>query len=308
LIEQIRKEKSKIKRLIPKGAKEYYLITNVPGTSHLDVGSMDELNSLFAQVIEIPFTCWWRDDLDRRLDSAWSVKWAYPSLMTGQDMLVSILNTGLIERAADRRAAILSYIATQYGEDEEVKFKQVELQNKILDLFVDLPVSWKIPEENREGIGEPHLPVTKEMLDSGLPSASNIQKFSRNQAIHFYRHRRQETLAAASVLLNSGFSAFASQCVLEGAPGQGKSTIVQYLCQVHRIKLLKKNDELKRLPGDHRDAAIRLPIKLDLRDYATWLDGSDPFAPREASIPSGQTGQKSRIVIGVSDPAQLGWH
>lgn len=102
---------------------------------------MDELNALLAQIIEIPFTCWWRDDLDRRLDGAWSLKWAYPSLMTGHDMLVSILSAGLSERAADRQSAITSYVATQYREDEEVKFKQVELQNKILDLFVDLPIS-----------------------------------------------------------------------------------------------------------------------------------------------------------------------
>ena len=147
LVEQIRKEKSKIKRLIPKGAKEYYLITNVPGTAHLDVGSIDELNALLAQIVEIPFTCWWRGDLDGRLDSAWSVKWAYPSLMTGQDMLVSILSAGLSERAADRQSAILSYVATQYREDEELKFKQVELQNKILDLFVDLPIGWKIQKQ-----------------------------------------------------------------------------------------------------------------------------------------------------------------
>jgi len=33
LIGQIQNERAKIKRLIPKGAKEYYLVTNVPGTS-----------------------------------------------------------------------------------------------------------------------------------------------------------------------------------------------------------------------------------------------------------------------------------
>ena len=98
-LEQISKERTKIKKLIPKGAKEYYLITNVPGTSHLDSGSMDQLQALLAQVIEIPFTCWWRDDLDRRLNSAWSLKWAYPALMTGQDMLITILNAGLNEKA-----------------------------------------------------------------------------------------------------------------------------------------------------------------------------------------------------------------
>src|SRR5215472_1693400 len=153
-----------------------------------------------------------------------------------------------------------------------------------IDLFVDLPIGWKIPETSREEMDEHYVPVTKAILDYGLPSASEIGKFSRGQIIRSYRH--QETLTATTVFLNSSFCGFASQCVLEGAPGQGKSTIVQYLCQVQRIKLLQKNDELKRLPADHRDAAIRLPIKLDLRDYATWLEGNDPFAPRDTAVPT----------------------
>src|SRR5208337_5569935 len=142
-----------------------------------------------------------------------------------------VSEVGLSWRSSDRRNAIISHVATQYREDEEVKFKQVELQNKILDLFVDLPISWKIPENNREEMAENYLPVTKALLESGLPSASDIYKISRNYVVHSYRH--QETLTAATVLSNSGVSGFASQCVLEGAPGQGKSTIVQYLCQIH---------------------------------------------------------------------------
>lgn len=283
LLEQISKERTKIKKLIPKGAKEYYLITNVPGTSHLDSGSMDQLQALLAQVIEIPFTCWWRDDLDRRLDSAWSLKWAYPALMTGQDMLITILNAGLNEKAETRRSAILSYVTVQYREDEEVKFKQVELQNKILDLFVDIPVQWKLPAAAQARSRDRYLPVTRAFLDSGPPSVSDIQEAAPNDLINRYYH--QEALGAATVLLNPGVSAFTGRSVVEGAPGQGKSTIAQYICQVHRIRLLRKSDDLKKIAEAHRDCPIRQPFKLDLRHYATWLGQSDPFSANEAAVP-----------------------
>jgi hypothetical protein len=41
LLEKAQGEMEKIKRLIAKGAKEYFLVTNVSGTAHLDGGSID---------------------------------------------------------------------------------------------------------------------------------------------------------------------------------------------------------------------------------------------------------------------------
>ena len=67
--------------------------------------------------------------------------------------------------------------------------------------------------------------------------------------------------------------------VLEGAPGQGKSTLAQYLCQVHRSRILQEKGELASLPPEHRPYAIRLPFKVDLRDLARWFDKRNPFSP-----------------------------
>ena len=57
----------------PKGQKladlgyeitEYILVTNVPGTAFLQAGTMDRVDSLFANSLS-PAKMWWRDDLDR---------------------------------------------------------------------------------------------------------------------------------------------------------------------------------------------------------------------------------------------------
>ncbi|HTQ61102.1 MAG TPA: hypothetical protein VMI32_12800, partial [Candidatus Solibacter sp.] len=80
-------ELPKVKKLIEMGASNYLLLTNIPGTAHPKVGSIDLLNNLMAQALGIPAQCWWRDDIDRRLDDAWALKWAYPELMTGADFL-----------------------------------------------------------------------------------------------------------------------------------------------------------------------------------------------------------------------------
>src|SRR6266849_127050 len=70
---------------------------------------------------------------------------------------------------------------------------------------------------------------------------------------------------AASFLLHPQVQEHIPALVLEGAPGQGKSTIAQYVCQVHRMRLLQEEEVLNSIPKAHRESPIRLPIKVDLR-------------------------------------------
>ena len=141
LLEVIKNESKKVKELIPRGASKYYLLTNVPGTAHKDTGSIDTLDRLLSEHLEIPSMVWWRDDINRRLDSAWSLKWAYPEIMVGPDFLRAIIESGLSEHRERRDSAIRAFLRHQYDMDEEVRFKQIELQNKLLDLFIDVPLS-----------------------------------------------------------------------------------------------------------------------------------------------------------------------
>ena len=139
LLEKAEGEVEKIERLKSRGAKEYFLVTNVSGTAHLDSGSIDKTLQALRQEIGIPIHCWFRDDLNRLLDGHWDIKLRYPEVLSGHDFFRILLESSPHDEQDRRLNALRAFLADQYEEDVQVKFKQVELQNKLLDLFIDLP-------------------------------------------------------------------------------------------------------------------------------------------------------------------------
>src|SRR5205814_7984186 len=128
----------------------------------------------------------------------------------------------------------------QYRLDQEVRFKQVELQNKLLDLFIDVPVALRV----HAGAERKRYPATfireiiHQQIDQknfGIVEREKGLGDSGNPKTIYYEE--PEPIGAATLLVNPQIQEFLSTIVLEGAPGQGKSTLAQYLCQVHRMKI-----------------------------------------------------------------------
>lgn len=110
---------------------------------------------------------------------------------------------------------------------------------------------------------------------------------------------QQETFAFAEAMLAERFPAAPAPggenlrpgChLLIGGPGQGKSTLGQYIAQVHRAALLRPHREactaevrraLDALPDDASKAALTVParplfpLRIELRELAAWLVGRD---------------------------------
>ena len=285
LMQTARKELPKVTHQISKGATRYVLVTNVQGSAKAETGSIDKLDKLLEEHIGIPAVCWWRDDLDRRLDNAWDLKWVYPEVMTGPDLIRYLIEEGLSEEQQRRSAAVRAFIRTQFEIDEEVKFKQVELQNKHLDLFVDIPVMPPSEAGRRAHEVTRHRTVYNIVAGEALMAerAESDEVVARRGQIEHEADDRGRLPGAASLLLHPLQQQHVAKIVLEGAPGQGKSTIGQYICQVHRMKLLEETELLGRLPEDVKTAPVRMPIKAELRDLDTWLGGKNPFASKSDS-------------------------
>lgn len=269
LIDTVQGESEKVSKLIPKSAVEYYLLTNIPGTAHLDAGSIDKVQAILRDSFAIPSQCWWRDDLSRRLDSAWDLKWAYPELLSGNDILRLMIESGASEDFSRHTRTIRAFMREQYEKEVEVKFKQVELQNKLLDLFIDVPIDIERFYHRSKGRNSVQIDTVRTVVAScGIMP-------------EFEFRREPINVGAATMLLHPTVQKVLNRVVLEGAPGQGKSTITQYLCQVHRMGVLGVLDGEARINESHRKTGIRLPFRIDCRDLAGWICNRNPFSPDE---------------------------
>ena len=284
----IKSEQKKIETLISQGATQYYLITNIKDTGHPSSGSIDKADELLTKIIDIPAQVWWRDDLDRRLDNAADIKWSYPEILKVTDVLPLLIRKRSDERE-DQQAirAIRNYMATQYNADSDVKFKQVDLRRSLTDLFVDLPIGHKqsqIDQDQRHHHFHMHSPGDVNAYVYQLDFEDDLE-----DEIMPFAHSG----LAGAFLLQMPLSAGVSRFVLEGAPGQGKSTVTQFLCQVNRLRLLKKQTELESVDDIHKNVPVRAPFRVDLRDYASWVSGRHPFDNSRESTVGPENGSRS---------------
>ena len=285
LLRTLRGELPKVLEQIAEGAKRFVLVTNVAGTAHSEVGSVDKLQALLEEYIPIPAQAWWRDDLDRRLDNAWDLKFTYPALFSGADLLRLVVEASPSEGRERRQNAITAFLSGQFESDREVKFKQAELENDIFELFTDVPMVPLNPAGRRQGAGERLVVAFRRAATSASGEVDwlrvrqwlEIASGGESSFGNYYHYPRDETwLGAASLLLNGDFREAEPLVILEGAPGQGKSTIAQYICQVHRMRFLERQGHGAVDPA-HLSSSLRLPFKVELRDFATWLSGGNPF-------------------------------
>lgn len=260
---QVEGEAGNIKRLVDEGCKQYMLITNVEGSATPGVGGRDTIERALDDLGKkygIPMSCLWASDLDAWVDGApFEIKMAYVDMLAGTDALLALLRSQqLQDHEARVRDLLVTYVGTHWQKDKRVKFRQVDLTSDVLtDLFVDLTA------RRSHGPRRLNLPnadiglVAKHLLDPHSPPLT----------------------------------------LIEGVPGQGKSTVVQYVSQVYRAAFLGRDqlkDKGESLPAYESDSP-RVAIRIDLSDYAEWVSGHDPFAAEDN--PRGKISRRAKADI-----------
>ncbi|MEV6221922.1 hypothetical protein AB0M13_09755 [Nocardia fluminea] len=270
MIAALEGELPKIRRMIEKGLSKYVMATNARGTGHEDSGKIDKVRAWLKKNISVPAVCLWRDDLDRRIDVApVALKFKYSEIVMLSDG-IELLFYQQFELQDKKKLDIIKwFLRDQFKKDKAVKFKQVHLSNELLDLFIDIPVSvgrGKRRREMRRDLDNFIVDVETDskLAEIGIRSATADGIFIRRPS-------------AAALILQVGSQVSGRHLLIEGAPGQGKSTLAQYVCQVHRAKFLRDEEMLNRIPEEHQRSAFKLPIKVDLRDFASFLEGNSPF-------------------------------
>lgn len=241
-------EADNIKRLVRDGVRRYVLVTNVASTGKADTGAFDQLNDrLDEHALEYgleEMSCFWRETVDAMVDNSEDdLLWKYADMLAGWELVRYLV----AEDRADRqdvgfRKLLRKVAAVQWDEDERVKFSQVDIdREKVADLFIDVNADRLTVRDGRE----PDV-LVREPLGG---AADYLIRFEPVEA------RRWNT-------------------VVRGAPGQGKSTLSQFISQVHRSAFVPAHLRPSNLPSV--DKAL-FPIRVDLSDYARWMSGVDVF-------------------------------
>lgn len=135
-------------------------------------------------------------------------------------------------------------MTVQFSKDNDVHFRQVELTGIAVEsLFVDVPAS----------------------SHAGSPADRLIQEINPHQQSggELAPHS-----GAAQALLHPSWT---DSTVIVGGPGQGKTTLLQFLCQYHRARCLEREEYSPIAAGLAPVTRVdRTPIKIELTEYAAW--------------------------------------
>lgn len=240
-------EAENIKRLVAQGATRYVLMTCVAGTSAPGKGTMDKLDKEFEALSKrfgVLMEPLWQADLDGMVDAAPdAIKWSYADMLAGSDAIRFLLHGAAVEgQAAEMRTTLLRVMRSQGAEDAKVKFSQADLdQTSLADVYVDVEA---------ELVSAP----------KGVADLAAVSEYMVRAGALLY-------------LLETSMP----YVLVRGEPGQGKSTLGQYLCQVHRAQMLAEDESSVIDVREYGAREPRLTFRVDLRHYASWLEGTDPF-------------------------------
>lgn len=290
IVRALMRELPKLQQLKIRGTSQYILVTNVPASGHPASGLRDRVHDWMAQNIPVASSVWWRDDLDARLVNAWDVVFKF-SLFTGPDAVRACLEKlyGQAGRDGGEAAsrAFLKYCAVEYGQGASMGFKQAGLgEARLFNMFVDAPV---LPRNDAP------MRLWHAFLDDFVPQGGPLGESQRYVA---------GTEGAAHRFLSGEILRYSRVFVVEGAPGQGKSTLAQYMCQVNRAKLLCDSESLTAVPQTIRALPARAPVRIECRRFAAELGPESDLSIEEyvaAQVSRGSGGSN----FSVDDLAEI---
>lgn len=272
----------------------FFLITNVPSSKDA-LDKLDRKRSdLLKNAPNLHADVWWQERIITHLDQMPAVWNSFPEMFAG-----SI--APLLARVVDRKSeglprAIRLAINRQYGQDGNVKFRQIELEQSLSKLFVDLDIDIRdLPEETRQRLFTAEFRRHEQLGDDG----SSIAEVRLERQLRLHSVRARSLVSALGVLLDDGKHTSTRKLILEGGPGQGKSTITQMAVQIYRQQILDRHDMApeKRWPPPEK---LRLPFRIELRRLAEWLS-SNPHGSVEEYLALMIKQDSGGIEVGVDD-------
>ena len=233
----------------------FFVVTNVTASE----ASLAKVNTICIDLLKnrrhLHADIWWGERITASLDWSPDLWMAFPELFPG-GVAPYILQASKPPNQGLSRTLRLA-ISKQHQRDLKVKFRQIELEQNLLDLFVDVDGQLRVDPETFY-----HRPM--------VPRRSPISReYSNTEAMLRRIERRHLADSALEYLIDDTLGL--RRILLEGGPGQGKSTVTQMAAQIYREKLLGNDQSISRNPKWYELCRLRLPIRIELQGLAQWI-------------------------------------
>lgn len=245
----LRSELEKISEKYERDCRNYILITNVHLSSVDKKGTHDKISEKILPDFQdrIPnIHVWGYDDICRFLDSFADIRHSYLHFITPGDILAELMDHKIGKKHLAETLRL--YIRTSIDRDESAKLDQAgQIDEKPLPLrkvFIDLDVK------------------PRNTVDLKVFQENNSGSIDKLRSIG-----QDDPISAAQLLINSPIS----KVVIIGGPGQGKSTLTQFIAQIHRAYILQTFDEFNGDCENFTPNLVRIPFRVLLKDYAQWM-------------------------------------
>jgi hypothetical protein len=266
---------------------DYYILgTNVVLTPVAESGSKDKVSSLLEQVQTQyglkGFAVWDYDQIRCYLDQFPNIRQTYSAWITPGDVLAAVLEE-LKPSAADFKNVLLNYLAKELLDDQFANLRQAghgkEDPIPLSRVFVDLPVS-----------GEQLFEPPQEQSETGQSQTEFLSLIFRAGASRLAPSEMKTTGTGADRRRHVSTPP-PGRFVLLGGPGQGKTTLSQFACQLLRYAILcdcgetfdsKVEDAMDVIRKQCAAKAVRpltprrYPIRIDLKELAAVVGTSSP--------------------------------
>jgi hypothetical protein len=272
------KEGSKLKK------PDYYILVTNARLSPMPEGErgkggiakIDEVFSEYKTLLGIKdYRVWHLDQLCTMLMGADSIRRSFAAWLSTSDVIADLL-ADIHSRSNNVHNAMYRYLARELRAHQPIRLQQAGhsgSQTMIEDVFTDLPFC---SEHQIESTGDKDKLLLADLLE-----------------------RSRDCLDSASVVAQQfGEMGRPERILLLGGPGQGKSTLSQFMAQIFRANMLH-SERAGKFPADIKsiidstltkataigvftDVPRRFPFRVDLPSFADWLTKQE--RPEEFSL------------------------
>jgi CTP:phosphocholine cytidylyltransferase-like protein len=284
-LKELKKELDTISNSSLKKPENYIFVTNVVLTPFAEKGGKDRANDLIKKYKTKTgiknFRIWDYDQLCAFLDLHPSVRTAYKAWITAGDVLASVIEEMKPQRE-DFRDVMLNFVQKELRTEQFVNLGQAGHSSKdrisLASVFVDLPIE---SVRSLRGYTSSIDGISSEATETSTGALNNLTRIS-DQRLDPNSHERRQ-----AVITHSAITKPPGKLVFIGGPGQGKSTLTQFFCQLHRCTFIQQHSS-KKLTIEISDACdiiidqctqeklktpniARFPLRIELNRFAAAL-------------------------------------